>query len=281
VHTSQDESFYQAIFFIDENYGWAVGDSGSILYSTDGGKVWDYQEGQTASSLLDVQFITHRTGWIVGANHTILKTENGGKVWYKIPINNDNSGIFLSLSFINAQIGWIADNTGHIFRTTDSGNSWTEQESHTHWAITSMQFLNENHGWAITTNKIALATTDGGMHWNQIPVPSISDNIPVVCTDLFFIDESHGWICGMYAGSIMQATVPLYYTKNTGLKWETQTNIPTYVITSVYFINPEVGWVTAERKIFISIDGGYTWRIQHETETGIFIDIHFVDVTHG
>ena len=281
VRASQDENSYHAIFFSDATTGWVVGDSGRVLFSVDGGNTWMYHDLETDKALWNIQFVTPATGWIVGKNNTILKTENGGKVWRKLSVKNNYTATFLSLSFINENSGWIADNMGNIFRTIDSGISWIKQESDTQWAITALQFINEKDGWAITTNKIALFTTDGGITWNQVPVPSISDNISVVCNNIFFIDKDHGWICGMYAGSIMTESVPLYYTKSSGLKWETQAIIPAYVVNSVYFINSDVGWAAAERKIFNSVDGGYTWQLQHETETGILIDIHFADATHG
>lgn len=281
VRASQDNGFYHSIHFINENHGWAVGDSGIIIYSEDKGKTWNYQESGTEISLQDVQFINETTGWIVGSNNTILKTNNGGQNWIIKEIQSDISKTFISLCFIDKNIGWIVDNYGGILHTTDSGNTWTFQDSHTHWAITSIQFLNKNEGWAVTTNKIALHTTNGGTNWNHILIPSKSDNIPIVCNDIFFINENQGWICGMYAGSTMQNTVPLYYSKDSGLNWEIQANIPSSFLTSIYFIGENIGWITGNGNIFYTDDGGCSWDIQYQDENEIFHDVCFVDSIHG
>jgi photosystem II stability/assembly factor-like uncharacterized protein len=281
VRASQANGFYHSIYFINEDHGWVVGDSGIIIYSDDKGKTWTYQKSGTEISLQDVQFINETTGWIVGSNNTLLKTNNGGQNWIIKEIKSDRSTTFMSLYFIDTNTGWIVDNYGGILYTTDSGNTWTAQESHTQWAITSIQFLNKNEGWALNTNKMALHTTNGGKSWNDIQIPSSSDNIPIVCNDIFFINENKGWICGMYAGSTLQTTVPLYHSKDSGVNWNIQANIPSSFLTSIYFIDEKIGWITGNGKIFNTVDGGRSWEIQHQDESEIFHEVCFVDSIHG
>ncbi len=281
VRESQNEGFYNSVFFVDEINGWAVGDSGRIIHSDDGGKNWIYQESGTESSLQDIQFINQYVGWAVGSNNTILKTNNGGQKWVKQEIQSDISKAFMALSFINENIGWIVDNYGGIFHTINSGDSWTHQESHTHWAITSVQFKNAKQGWAITTNKIALHTNNSGENWVHCPIPSESDEIPIVCNDIFFVNEKVGWIIGTFVGGTMQENVPLYHTENAGLTWETKTYIPSSWLTSILFIDKDLGWITSKGKIFNTFDGGSSWNIQYQDDNEIFDDISFVNSSHG
>jgi len=281
VREPQNEELYNSIYFTDETNGWAVGDSGIVIYTSDGGNRWIYQHSGTESSLKNIQFIDQNNGWIVGSDNTILKTENGGNDWIVKKLPSDLSKTFLSLFFINERKGWIVDNYGGIFCTSDSGNSWILQESNTHWAITSVQFLTENQGWAIATNKLALKTDNGGTNWHYVKIPSISDAIAIVCNDIFFINEDKGWISGAYAGSTMQESVPLYHTKDAGLTWETQTNLPSWWVNSIFFIDNNSGWIVGAGKILSTQNSGNSWIIQHEDENEIFEDVSFVNSIHG
>jgi photosystem II stability/assembly factor-like uncharacterized protein len=61
-----------AVFFIDSNHGWVVGD-GDIYRTTDGGIHWTFQPSETSMIMRDVSFPSPECGWIVGDNGTILK----------------------------------------------------------------------------------------------------------------------------------------------------------------------------------------------------------------
>ena len=69
------------VHFISEQNGWAVGDAGTILFTSNSGQDWGVQSSNTANSLSSVQFSNEQTGWIVGANGYILKTNNAGFTW--------------------------------------------------------------------------------------------------------------------------------------------------------------------------------------------------------
>ena len=57
---------------------YAVGDSGTILHSTNNGQTWVRQPSGTTENLYGVVFTDSLTGTIVGANGTILHTTTGG-----------------------------------------------------------------------------------------------------------------------------------------------------------------------------------------------------------
>jgi photosystem II stability/assembly factor-like uncharacterized protein len=67
----------RSVSLIGGQVGWAVGQSGTVLTTSDGGATWTAQTSGTLFSLNDVHFIDARTGWAVGANGTILKTVEG------------------------------------------------------------------------------------------------------------------------------------------------------------------------------------------------------------
>jgi photosystem II stability/assembly factor-like uncharacterized protein len=67
-----------AVFFLNANTGWAVGDGGVILYTTNGGTNWTAQTSGTTNNLREVFFVNSTTGIIVGDFSTILRTVDAG-----------------------------------------------------------------------------------------------------------------------------------------------------------------------------------------------------------
>jgi hypothetical protein len=75
----------------DSNHGWAVGQSGTVLRTVDGGKVWKTQHNlkvDEGSHLFGVHAIDGNTAWAVGEWGTRIYTSDGGKTWVdqSIPI---------------------------------------------------------------------------------------------------------------------------------------------------------------------------------------------------
>ncbi|MFA5033016.1 MAG: YCF48-related protein [bacterium] len=70
------------IDFVDTLHGWAVGSSGTILYTDNGGvdSVWDTLSSGVTNNLTCVKFVDSLNGW-VGGEGIILRTRDGGKNW--------------------------------------------------------------------------------------------------------------------------------------------------------------------------------------------------------
>lgn len=64
---------WRDIFFVDEENGWLVGQSGRIYKSTDGGENWVLEITEAQGMLNSVHMISTRRGWIVGNNGLIIE----------------------------------------------------------------------------------------------------------------------------------------------------------------------------------------------------------------
>jgi len=109
----------KSVFFPDNNTGYAVGGSGTILKTTDGGTYWTTQSSGTTNDLRSVYFIDANIGYTVGSDGTILKTINGGANW-----TSQSSGINMGLSsvfFTNDNTGYVVGGGGTILKTTNGG----------------------------------------------------------------------------------------------------------------------------------------------------------------
>ncbi len=72
-----------SIYFYKKNYAWCVGEYGTILISSDGGRNWNKVRDATDMTLCDVEFFDESFGFAVGLDGTILKSTDGGKTWEK------------------------------------------------------------------------------------------------------------------------------------------------------------------------------------------------------
>jgi photosystem II stability/assembly factor-like uncharacterized protein len=139
--------------FIDTSLGWAVGEYGTIIHTTNGGVSWYEQEYGRSDNMLAIAMVSDTMGWAVGDNGVILYTTDAGDTW-----NEQTSGVDIGLNavtFLNAQNGWAAGDHEAILHTTNGGTTWSLQ----HWSnsgtigINSMTFFDLNTGWAVASNQ--------------------------------------------------------------------------------------------------------------------------------
>ena len=152
-----------AVSFTDANNGIAVGDSGTIVRTTDGGTTWVKQTAGTDSYLNDVSFTDANTGTAVGQSGTILRTTNGGATW--TAQNSGTTNWLRGMSFTDANNGTAVGGFGTILRTTDGGATWVAQDSGTTDPLAAVSFTDANNGTVVGDDDAILRTTDGGAIW--------------------------------------------------------------------------------------------------------------------
>ena len=81
AQTSGTLSNLYSVSFADANNGAAVGTSGMILHTTNGGANWVRQVVGTTVWFYGVHFVDANTGTVVGEAGTVLHTTDGGTTW--------------------------------------------------------------------------------------------------------------------------------------------------------------------------------------------------------
>lgn len=266
-----------AVFFTDSHFGWAVGDNGTIIHTSDGGQNWVRQNGRTSQKLLDVHFFDEFTGWIAGTENTLLYTNDGGNTWAdrrpsSIPGNN-----LYSVKFLDWKRGWTAGGPGNtIFFTDNAGLTWQrnfsdESESN----IESLHFINHNTGRAVSSESI-YTTKNGGENWESRELRT-DKQLPITLNDIYFIDKISGYSIGNREknGSIL-------LTSNGGEHWEIVENIPGSTLHAIHFSDSGRGWITGSDGIILHSDnGGETWQSFNAEITEHLYDIHFPNENTG
>ncbi|MEJ2105502.1 MAG: YCF48-related protein, partial [Ignavibacteriaceae bacterium] len=150
-------------FYIDRNYGTIVGQSGTILRTSDGGKTWTNQISGTSYDLYGISYSNNDNGIAVGENGIILMTNNGGMIW-----NNKQSGTSVDLwdvCELDSNNIFVVGEDGTILNSNDGGTNWAIQPSGTSAQLRSISFTDLNIGTIVGENGTILKTTNGGMSW--------------------------------------------------------------------------------------------------------------------
>jgi photosystem II stability/assembly factor-like uncharacterized protein len=234
---------FNDIFVIDQNTVVTVGNSGSILRTTDGGLNWTIVTSGVTDDLLSVSFID--SFGICGArSQTILYSFNSGADW-NIAQSGWVGGGFWGAIMLSPEIGFVAGENS-IFQpllgiTTDSGQNWNF----------SAFYLNNNEGRAtgvdftdmfighvsvrVWDGRGAISkTTDSGSNW----VTTFFNN-PL--WDIDFPISATGLI-GYAAGD----SGTIYKTYDAGLNWQLQQSGTFTRLNGVHFLDFDYGFAVGE-----------------------------------
>ncbi len=249
-YTNSANTSLDAIYFIDELHGWAVGSvdnfikTGFIVATDDGGDTWDVQELSVENIIGDVLFLDQNNGFVSGGGGLIWKTSDGGDNWVSknTPTTNDLPSIF----FIDSNNGWACGDEGVILHSDDGGETWESQTTSITFDLSAIYFISLDSGWVVGNGGTILSTSDGGVNWASQITPDFSGY-----KDIFFIDNAEGWACGDL-GTILHTT----NSGNTWVQLSTGLNIE-YL--SISFCICGQGWIVGNNGSILYSSDGITW----------------------
>ncbi|HDZ57458.1 MAG TPA: hypothetical protein ENI17_00930 [Pseudomonas xinjiangensis] len=129
-----------AVYFVDDQHGWAVGHDSLILHTKDGGLNWviQYRDpaleeerdeeglGLLERPLMDVWFRDAKTGFAVGAYGLMLRTDDGGATWEdrSSDIDNPDGFHYNALTTVRDAGLFLVGEMGTMYRSPDFGETW-------------------------------------------------------------------------------------------------------------------------------------------------------------
>lgn len=234
-------------FPLDFRTGYAVGDGGTLLKTTDGA-TWSSLSSGTTVNLNSVSFPQNiLIGYAVGDGGTILKTLDGGASWgaqASGTTENLNSTFFLA----DRRNGLAVGATGTITRTTN-GTAWALRTSGTTEDLYGVAFLGDNRtAYAVGANGTLLKSADVGASWT-----AVASGVTVALRAVSFPTTAVGYAVGD-AGTVLKTT-------NGGQVWTTLATGTGANLRSVSFAEgPAAGLAVGDNGAFIrTTDGGETW----------------------
>lgn len=196
-----------ALSFPTPSHGWAVGHSGTVLATIDGGRNWQVQlAGRQSADLalahyrehagpdidsqralkqahaqaegalqpfLDVSFESMSTGWAVGAFNRIFKTEDGGKQWVPCSEAVPNPGQ-LHLYSVATREGYVylAGEQGKVWRKRADEPAFTNIATPYNGTLFAVLPAEKEHLLALGMRGSLYLSTNNGASWERIETGS-------------------------------------------------------------------------------------------------------------
>jgi photosystem II stability/assembly factor-like uncharacterized protein len=202
-----NEMSFNRIAFSDAQNGWAVGDHGLIVRTTDGGNSWQMMRSPTNADLDSVKFIDANTGYVAGgdafvpmndearrASHglDILRTTDGGLNWSLVYHKRDSHNAF-GIEALSERVIFVSDGMS-ILRTVDGGASWQNTPSPGKFPR-GLRIAPDGTLWAVGRDGAFLRSFDQGQSW-QVPTTVPSDINEQMWWDIDFADSLRGVAVG-------------------------------------------------------------------------------------
>lgn len=269
--------------FPDERTGYAVGKSGTVLVTSDGGATWAAsqqsertdQESGEVETLTGVSFPDADHGWAVGLLGSILTTADGGASWQPVepPPKVVIDGVkvnwaFGDVSFTDPRTGYLISGPGTVVATADGGASWSTFTEPRFGNLRAVTAIDATHGQAVGWSGpategipfVTVATADGGRTWEPRAGDFGDDVSSLNFNAVAFVDPLRGYAVGD-EGRIVA-------TSDGGATWTMQRGGGPETLTGVDFADARrgvaVGTVTftdgsQKGLVYATEDGGQTW----------------------
>jgi photosystem II stability/assembly factor-like uncharacterized protein len=275
--------------FSDSLNGWAIGDSGIIINTTNGGNNWFLQYKKTDHFLTDIFFVNKYLGWGVAWRNNqvnygslIYKTTNSGINWSYQGYPDTN--IFINcIVFLNSNTGYMGcyGSFNPILKTTNAGINWLpcsiDSSVYANFPVKTIQFFNQNTGLALggyfDIAGVIWKTTNGGLNWNT---KSVGPE-PLSC--VAFIDSNNF----LASGGDYEFGASIVKTSNAGINWQYSTFNEFGIGYNISFRTLNEGYIPLgfARTILKSTNSGANWLVTVSPDSSSIYYINFVDPQHG
>ncbi len=256
-----------ALYFIDDLNGWAVGGSenlhNAILHTIDGGQTWQEQGTELYTSwdleFFDVQFLDSQNGWALAAsnypnpNISLAHTTDGGAHWSWVDtgiaktIQIGFMPVQGGLAFSDAENGLVTGGLGVIARTTDGGVQWTDQSLTSSTNLGNAALIDPSKGFV--SGEGLYSTVDSGAHWTLLPMGA-----RYRIDDIRFIDQNNGCLVG--------GRGEIACTQDGGSRWTWGLNqVSAMNLLGLWMIDPQTVWAAGEAGTILTTHSSHWWQL--------------------
>lgn len=300
VWTAQDagvKDHLTAVQFLDANMGYALGDNGLVLKTSDGGATWAqlYPVAVAGKKLRGLSFQNALQGYAI-SEQALYQTEDGGATWKEVrDFKAQHQDALRAVHFLTPVAGFVVGAKG-VYQTLD-GSTWTKVDIPQASAVA---------GAGATAYVV-------GNHVYRTALTGVFEGVPAsgaICApgedcgaSVHFPTPQVGWLLagsGDHFGSVQ--TWVIKRTRDGGVTWtdgdpggQLRKLVTTIGIFSprVAFATADHGWAVVNGDFVATQDGGASWQRQVqfkggrfnessvETENEGFRDVSVVDASHA
>lgn len=251
--------------FHDAKRGLALGATGQLRETADGGKTWAAKVSTglpTTATNVALRFINDKTGWMLQSDGRLYKSTDGGATW-----GNGQAvrGGLSRFDFVDANRGWGAPSDGlGLAYTRDGGQTWTHAAPPQTISARGLHFGEGQQIFIYGPGSQLITSSDEGKTWTQL-VPS--DPSPFALRRK--VTSSDGktlWSCLSFG---------LYRSEDGGANWTLAVDGQ---FADVTFVDGRYGWAVGRAgRVVATTDGGKTWVTQGTPPSGDLLRIQAVD----
>lgn len=178
-----------------------------------------------------------------------------------IPPQFQNSKGWLEFWFLedDPNYGWVCGFNGMVIRTTDGGETWQGTVVPNADQLESITFVDKMIGYVSGTSVFGYGaiykSVDGGKSWHEITDPRRVSQL----WGNYFLDKNNGIIIG---GGCQLAPLQFFRTADGGKTWSLfEYPAIESALSDVILNHDGTGYATSSGLIWITTDGGYSWKI--------------------
>lgn len=269
VQTSPTAQNLYGLAFRDVNTWIAVGASGTILRSSDGGIHWTSISSPVADALRGVA-LHGNLGLAVGISGRVLRTTDGGLNWLEETRPTTKNLYAVSIS---NQMAVITGEEGTILVSLDKGLTWKAHTAGTASILFGVS-VNDSTAVAVGGQGAVVMSTDGGAGWGL----TIIGNQLTFFYSTSFVNGKTGWLVGSSAstGNVIG------HSTDYGFVWSGQTAPTTEQLFGVSFPTLNAGVaVGGNGTIIHTTNGGTNWEVQPSGTSQILNAVSLADSLVG
>lgn len=239
------------IAFVDAVTGWAVGEAGQILKTTDGGLTWVAEPSHVGVTLTHVRFANASVGWALGDAGTILKTTDAGASWQQQAVLLDYPGSpeGPGLIVIDENRALVFAGYLDVRATTDGGQTWSQVQLESPQQATS--------DGTVWQNDFGRLLKSAGMGSAE---PAVSYEAPAnQVIQQFSMGTPLEGLMAVYDWDA--STQKMLRTSNAGATWQPAPSIgqPADQVHFLMQFGAGTAWAVTDRGLYRSADGGLSW----------------------
>ncbi|GAB4365163.1 MAG: hypothetical protein Kow0042_04240 [Calditrichia bacterium] len=243
------------VYFVNGLTGYAVGEGGTVLITTDGGASWTVGNIGLNIDLTDVVVINNII-YVTGANGHICYSSDGGLTW--IPFNLGITNTFHSISFSSGGYGFAVGDNGVLYFW--NGTIWVPQNL---GVTTNFQGVYTIGNFAYVVGAGGVVWFYNGSVWSQLNLNTTIDLYRVV-----FLNANFGYIVG--AGGT------IFHTTDGGTSWVSLNTGVNVIIRDIIIGDLNTAWAVCDGGLILqTTDGGATWEVISVGSSENFLGISF------
>jgi photosystem II stability/assembly factor-like uncharacterized protein len=238
--------------------GYASGDFGTLIKSTDAGRTWSGRETGLSEDLDHLRILGPDIV-IAGGNCALRRSDDGGKTFRRLPWTASDescSGGIRAFDFPSSSTGYLVLRNGNLLRSSDAGRTWSRRTAIPDTSVsgvpgispTDLDFVSDTQGYAATDGGEVFQTVDGGNTWRTVL------GLPWTIRSISFPSPSVGYVSG--------AAPAVLKTTDGGASWEEQ-ELPLDVgaLRALRCITDDVceGVTQDGDRLVRTVDGGRNW----------------------